>query len=244
MLELILIGIAAACVAGFALMGPVSPPPVSDKVANYTPPAPTQEPPAPKVVVFGDSFGQGAGASDRTMGWIGRLQRNQGWNLTNLSRGGTGYKSNVMKLAAAQESCRLDRCLNYVETIPEARTVGPDVVLVTGGRNDAKVGPETETAAIERFFETLRKTFPRAKIIATNPLWDSRPRPDSIDRMAATIREAAQAAGGTYVDIGQPLASHPELIGPDGIHPTDAGHDVIFVAMLEKMKSAGIAAAR
>ena len=36
--------------------------------------------------------------------------------------------------------------------------------------------------------------------------------------------QAVEQVGGIYLDIEQPLASHPELMQVDDVHPTAHGH--------------------
>ena len=56
------------------------------------------------------------------------------------------------------------------------------------------------------------------------PIWDASQSPTRLLEIANDVRTAAEAAGGTFVDIGQPLAEQPNLIGADGILPNDAGY--------------------
>ncbi|RAX17036.1 hypothetical protein DC347_10490 [Pseudarthrobacter sp. AG30] len=236
----VFLAVIAIAAAGVALLRPMTPPSVSESVANYTPPPqPTFQ--IINAVVFGDSIAHGSGASDTQIGWAGRLKRNQTWNMTSLARGGTGFVSSVERAVAAQESCRLDRCPNFREMIEAAKAVHPDLIIVSGGRNDIRLSAASEAIAINEFFTTLRTTFPEAKIIATNALWDATTLPPGLDGISATIQESVTSVGGAYFDLGQPLQGKPELVAQDGSHPNDRGHELIFGLMLDRLREAGLA---
>ena len=53
----------------------------------------------------------------------------------------------------------------------------------------------------------------------------------SVHLIDAQVMQAVEQVGGTYPDIGQPLASHPELMQVDGVHPTAAGQLVLDAAI-------------
>jgi lysophospholipase L1-like esterase len=58
------------------------------------------------------------------------------------------------------------------------------------------------------------------------PPWPTADPPPEILRIRDILRYQAGILGATFVD---PIAAgwfvgHPELIGKDGVHPTDAGH--------------------
>lgn len=236
---LVVLAVLAVGVAVFAITRPVAPPPVSDQVSNYTAPVETAAP-VVQVAVIGDSYAVGTGAGDPLQGWVKKLGRNQTWNVTNVARGGTGYTKTVT--TDAVKACGLAYCPSYPEMISEAAAANPSLVIVSGGRNDSKVPDEEEAEAIQSFYDRLRASLPAAKIVALNPWWDSTPAPASIGTIAATVKAAVESVGGTYIDTGQPLAAHPELVAADGIHPNPAGHAAIFEATVTKLQDAGIAA--
>ncbi|MGJ0385090.1 SGNH/GDSL hydrolase family protein [Paenarthrobacter nicotinovorans] len=235
--------LAVACIAMIVLVAAgtfvPAPPAVSERVAIYTPP-PKPEFKVINVALFGDSIAHGSGATDPNLGWAGRLKRHQAWNMTSLARGGTGFVSTVEREAAAQESCRRARCPNFGEMIPEAKAVAPDIIIVSGGRNDQRVPAAKEAAAIAGFFQQLRQDFPVAKIVATNALWDATPMPPALADISEAVKESVTAAGGFYFDLGQPLQGRPDLIGSDGLHPNNQGHELILGLVLNNLKAAGL----
>jgi acyl-CoA thioesterase-1 len=222
-----------------------APPPVSQKVqdyyeANSTPmPSPTQAK-AVKVVVFGDSYAAGTGATPMEQGWVERLRLIQPWHITNLARGGTGYATAVDDPDTAQKACGAGYCPSYVEMIPQALKAAPDIVIVNGGRNDVTVDTEAEDAAVRGFYAKLRTALPKARIVAFNALWDNTAAPASLATVSAATKEYVQAVNGTYLDTGQPLAGKPNLIAGDGVHPDNEGHAAILKANFAALEKAGL----
>ena len=71
-----------------------------------------------------------------------------------------------------------------------------------------------------------RRGAPTARLLVIGPPWPTDDVPDNVWRVRDALAAEAAAIGATFID---PLAEHwfvgrPELIGKDGIHPTDAGH--------------------
>lgn len=175
------------------------------------------------------------------MGWAERMGRNQGWDLVNLARGGTGYISSVKDPEKAKTACGLDACPNFPGMINDAKALSPDIVIVAGGRNDAPVNPPVKAAAILKFYQDLRAALPKATIVAIGAFWDSTPAPATLAEVTADVKESAESVGGTFVDVGHTLSGHPENVAPDGVHPTNLGHAAIFEAAVARLQTAGIA---
>jgi acyl-CoA thioesterase-1 len=192
---------------------------------NFSPAEATFAPKLPGVAFIGDSYTQGAGADSEGAPWPTLLSRSEDWAERNLGRGGTGYIS-----TSTVAGCGLEYCPNYSEMIPEAVTLNPSKVVVSGGRNDVGQDPEAVTEAINSFYEDLRAQLPDAEIIAISPVWDAREAPEEIDRMRDAVRAAAEANGAEYLDIGQPLAGQPDLVAPDEVHPNNEGHAALAEA--------------
>lgn len=225
-------------VVGLAVLEPKAPAPTPASVATYSAPAKTAAP-TPVVAVIGDSYAAGAGAGDPAKGWVSRLAFNQAWQLSNFARGGTGYTKAVT--ADAMKACGLSYCPSYPDMIKDVAAAAPSMVIVAGGRNDAGIPAGDESEAVKAFYQQLRAALPTAKIVAFNPWWDSTNAPAAIGAISADVKASVEAVGGTYIDAGQPLAAHPELIASDNVHPNAAGHAAIFDAALPKLQAAGLA---
>jgi len=202
-----------------------TPPPVSDKVAAYYTDHATATPLqtanyVPAVGFLGDSYTAGDGASDRAVRWTSLLSTKRGWVETIAGFGGTGYGT-AGRLAGGQPyDARVDL---VTATVADA---AKPILIVSGGRNDiTEHTPAADLAAgITKTYTDLRKAAPKAKIIALSPLWDDDEAPASLDAIGIQVKAAVEKVGGQYIDLGQPLAGHPELIGDDGVHPNDAGY--------------------
>ena len=109
-----------------------------------------------------------------------------------------------------------------------ARAVHPDDVLVVffGSRNDQGVDPELLAGAAHAAFDLAHSIAPSARLLVIGPPWPTADPPDAVLQVRDVVADQARAVGATFVD---PIAENwfvgqPELIGADGIHPTDAGH--------------------
>jgi lysophospholipase L1-like esterase len=184
-----------------------------------TPPARTAK---PLLVVLGDSYATGLGASVEVLRWSSRVASSRGWLEANLGRGGTGWAT-----TAGLSGCGLSLCPT-VETMAAAAVAArPDVVLVSAGRNDLAVygtSPASVQAAIERTVAVLRAGLPSARIVVISPMWDSSAVNPGIPVMAGWAQQSAVAHGAQFVpDASSWLLGHPEWIF-DGVHPDDAGY--------------------
>jgi lysophospholipase L1-like esterase len=109
------------------------------------------------------------------------------------------------------------------------RTVRPDDVLVVffGSRNDQNVDPAQLSILAYGTFQLARRIAPSATFLVIGPPWPTADPPAAIVRIRDALQYQAEVAGATFVD---PIAERwfvdqPELIGADGVHPTDAGHE-------------------
>lgn len=197
------------------------------------------EPPAPKptVAFIGDSYSAGTGTTLTENRWTSVLSRDQGWTEGNFARGGTGYVTTVGR--NAQAACGLDYCESYLEMVPQIIAAKPDMVIVSGGRNDRGMSRQV-AANVASVFAELRKGLPDAEIIAFNPIWADGDLPAGAGVFGQAVADAATAAGGKFVDIGQPYQGKPDLIADDALHPNDAGHAELAAVTAAALKAAGI----
>ena len=112
-----------------------------------------------------------------------------------------------------------------------ARAVKPDDVLVVffGSRNDQGVDRELLAKKARDTFDLARRFAPSARFLAIGPPWPTADVPDSVLQIRDVLNAAARAAGAAFVD---PIADRwfvdrPDLIGADGVHPNDAGHEYL-----------------
>jgi len=149
------------------------------------------------------------------------------WTEVNMAYGGSGYLMQCWTKTALHP--------NYLAVLKSV-TVQPDVVIVSGGRNDqwnAKTA-----AAISAFFLTLHTKFPNAQLIATSPIWDARKQPPvKMGFIKSAVETAARQNGVTYIDLHEPLKGHSEYVARDQVHPNARGHAAIAAALISPLQA-------
>ena len=116
-----------------------------------------------------------------------------------------------------------DTFMSLVENSPES---GADVTIAFGGRNDYRAAPAEITSAATRTFEAIRAAAPQTQLLVIGPAWTDQVVPPELPPIRDAVRTAATASGATFVDplTDRWLFDGPDLLGDDGISPTDAGH--------------------
>jgi lysophospholipase L1-like esterase len=109
-----------------------------------------------------------------------------------------------------------------------AHAVKPDDVLVVffGSRNDQGVDPTQLSILAWGTFQLARSTAPKARFLVIGPPWPTADPPEAVLRIRDALKYQSATVGATFID---PIAEgwfigKPDLIGKDGVHPTDAGH--------------------
>jgi lysophospholipase L1-like esterase len=173
-----------------------------------------------KVVVIGDSFTDGTDEGGRgAQGWPAlvwnRLEA-QGLSIepTVDATGGSGYVSPGPS------------DLTFLDEIKRSVTAEDDLVVMFGGTNDSGLPVDDLMAAAQKAIEAVQSRAPSASVIMVGPVWPESNPSTSVVAVNEALRAVALSEGVRYVDaIGEQwLAATPELIGPDGVHPTDGGH--------------------
>ncbi|WP_077100161.1 Rv0518 family GDSL lipase [Mycobacterium terramassiliense] len=112
-----------------------------------------------------------------------------------------------------------------------ARAVRPGDALVVffGSRNDQGVDPALVGEKARDAFNLARRFAPSARFLVIGPPWPTADVPESILRIRDVLNAAAREAGAAFVDpLGDRwFVDRPDLIGPDGVHPNDAGHQYL-----------------
>lgn len=200
---------------------------------SSTPEPSPSESPAPVAVFVGDSYTAGAGSTDPMLRFSTRVATAEGWDEVNLGVGGVGYVViGTQDPTVAQAACGLDYCPSYSEVIDQVVEAQPDIVVVSGGRNNTGSDIATIRTSVEDFYSQIREAVPDAVIYVTSPVWDDDPAPEVMGEIASAVEGSAKGVGAIYLDIGEPLLGHPELVVADGIHPTDDGHAALAEAVI------------
>ncbi|MGO9153277.1 Rv0518 family GDSL lipase [Mycobacterium sp.] len=112
-----------------------------------------------------------------------------------------------------------------------ARAVKPDDALVVffGSRNDQGADPGLLAEKAREAFLLARRFAPTARFLVIGPPWPTADVPASVLQIRDVINAQARAVGAAFVDpIGDRwFVDRPDLIGVDGVHPNDAGHEYL-----------------
>lgn len=160
-------------------------------------------------------------------------------------QGGTGDKRWTTVVAAGLRSHGVDavmkvgaeggagyvhpgRNTNEVFADKVAATVKPNdgLVVFFGSRNDSRATPGQMARASCDTLRSAEMTAPTAKLLVIGPAWVNANPPHYILQDRDILRQRVDELGGQFID---PIADRwfmdqPDLIGADGVHPTDAGH--------------------
>lgn len=185
------------------------------------------------AVAIGDSFVDGAGATDR-YGWAYRLaDAIDGYDVRVRGTGGDTVEDVLV---------RLDE---------DVLALDPDLVVLQVGINDSRlrasfdtendVPPERYETGLREFVARVRgarESPPRIAVVGTVPLDEELTRPFKPDKEYTTAssrryneiaRRVCRDVGAEFVDVFAAFASRaPDgSLLADGLHPNDDGHDLI-----------------
>lgn len=170
------------------------------------------------VAFLGDDYTSGEGATARAARFSTLICAALHLTERNFGNAGSGYA--VSGVVGG----------NYLSRIDEVIAAHPDVVLVSGGRNDAIGNARTVATGAKTLFARLHRRLPNAVLVAVAPLWGDSPPLPALAPIAASIRAAVRAAGGSYLAINDPLRGHPRWMA-DLADPNNAGYAAIEGAL-------------
>lgn len=176
-----------------------------------------------KVVAFlGDEWTAGAGSSATASRFASLLSSRLHVTQRNFGARGGGYGTSS------------DR---YESSVAEVVAAHPDVVVVTGGRNDLTPAHDliATTGEVDRLFADLRAGLPNARLIAVAPFWGDSDLPQALVTLGREVKDAVTAAHGTYLDIADPIHGHPDFMADD-VDPNDKGHAAIAAALASELE--------
>jgi len=183
--------------------------------------APSGQAAAPThIAVIGDSYTAGT-----TEGGNGpRSWTEQAWKL--LARRGVAIQADV----AAEGGAGYGQPGKHGSVFQDltARAVHRNDVLVVffGSRNDQPVNPSQFPELAAGTLHLARFVAPDARVLVIGPPWPTATPPPAVLTIRNSLRSQAAAIGATFVDPIDAgwFVGRPDLIGHDGVHPTDAGH--------------------
>ena len=172
------------------------------------------------IAVIGDSYTAGS-----TEGGNGpRSWTEQAWKL--LARRGVAIQADVAAEGGAGYGQPGSRGSVFQDLTARAVRRSDDLVVFFGSRNDQPVNPAQFPQMAAGTFHLARFVAPDARVLVIGPPWPTATPPPAVISIRNSLRAQASAIGATFVDPIDAgwFVGRPDLIGHDGVHPTDAGH--------------------
>ncbi|MFJ8212197.1 GDSL-type esterase/lipase family protein [Streptomyces sp. NPDC096033] len=188
-------------------------------------------PPTPRWVVHGDSITEGWWATRPAHGWPAVAGRALGWDTVNLGYAGAARG----ELATAEQLASLPA----------------DALTLAFGTNCWTRVPYTAALLYETtrvFLDLVRQGHPRTPLLLVSPVLrpDAERTPNRLGATLGALRDAMERAARERIAAGDGrLALLPgrDLLGPehlaDGLHPNDAGHRTLGLAVVTALRRAG-----
>lgn len=195
--------------------------PSATPVASAAAATPVVAPVPTRVVAIGDSIMKGFGLSPADA-WPELISATNGWSLDTLACDGAGF---------VQPGSSLECGDTFVDVSRSAATLAPDLIIIEGSSNDFGQSNSELLSATISALTILRTQSPNTEIIGLSTVWSETTPPAQLADINSQVQEAVEAVGGHYLDIGQPLSGHPELMQGDDVHPTVAGQAVLAAAI-------------
>ncbi|ORB29920.1 Rv0518 family GDSL lipase [Mycolicibacterium parafortuitum] len=173
-----------------------------------------------RVAVIGDSYTTGSDqGGNGAQGWTPQV-----WEA--LTDHGIAVTPTVVAEGGAGYCVRGNRGGVFEDLV--VRAVRPDDVLVVffGSRNDMPVDPSRLSISMYGTLRLAKQIARAADLLVIGPPWPTLNPPPEVLRIRDVLSYQAELAGADFVDpiAAGWFAGRPELIGKDGVHPTDAGH--------------------
>ncbi len=215
-----------------------------------------------KINFLGDSITEGYTASCIEKAFVSRIAQKTGALCRNYGIAGTRIAR--QEQPSAFEEWNRDFCSRVEEMDPDA-----DVIFVFGGTNDyghgaAPLGtftdrtPDTFYGALHTLYMSLMTKYPQSQIVVATPLH----RLDEEVRFGDPNKYGVEADLKTYVSIIREVAQYYSLpvldlfaisgiqpkvpailemyMAEDGVHPNDAGHELLANKIIAYLKAAQI----
>lgn len=226
---------------------PVDPPFSNNKVecgsfkVKLPLPLPSAVSPPADWVVMGSSSAFGAGASSTEKSWVGLLRQSaiaEKATVHNIARGGyTTYHALSKDCVVAGDRPKADLAHN----LEKALEFKPDLVILSYPSNDAASNFTAEEAAANLLllrWQLAQKNIPTLILSAQPRNMDKTLQQKLLD----LDKLLKPLVGVCYVDVYAQLADSAgnlsaSLNAGDGVHVNDAGHQIIFNAVQQRLQS-------
>lgn len=172
------------------------------------------------IAVIGDSYTTGsAEGGNGPRSWT-----EQAWKL--LADRGVEIDADVAAEGGAGYVQRGNRGSVFQDLTARAVRRNDVLVVFFGSRNDQPVDPAEFPGMAAGTFHLARFVAPDARVLVIGPPWPTATPPPAVLGIRNSLRAQARAMGAVFVDPIEEnwFVGRPDLIGHDGVHPTDAGH--------------------
>ena len=196
----------------------------------------TRDSPQMRIVAFGSSSTEGVGASTPAASYPARLER----LFADALRDRIVVK--VVNRGVGGEA--IDAMLRRLGTDILSRK--PDLVIWQVGSNDALRGISSELFERELREGVAAIRASGSEVVLMEPQWS--PKIDKIDAASRFVEAVREVGAQEHVDVirrfalmhrwmQEGRATEAELIGPDGLHMTDKGYDLLARAVFDELSA-------
>jgi lysophospholipase L1-like esterase len=192
-------------------------------------------------VVMGSSTAFGAGASTPDKSWVGLLKKSTvaaTATVHNIARGGDlTYQALSTTCVVSSDRPKPAPSHNF----EKALEYKPDLVILSYPSNDIAVGYSVNEAAANLLllrWQFSQKNIP-VLIVSAQPRNIAKEQQTKLIELDSILRPLV---GACYVDVYQQLVDSDGNLAEkynagDGVHLTDAGHQIVFDAVLQRISS-------
>jgi acyl-CoA thioesterase-1 len=185
--------------------------------------------PRPVAAFLGDSYTTGyVGAGMGRAGWPAIVSAAYRWRESMKAVAGTGF---------VNPGWTNQPMGTLVRSVIRLR---PGIVFVAGGHNDRRYPTAVTAGAADAVLERLRGGLPDAILVVIGPIWQDGSPASSISELRDHVERKSAAVGALFIDPirgGWFAGPWHRLIGPDGVHPTDAGQRHIAKMVMTKLQA-------
>lgn len=195
--------------------------------------APLALPPDARVLIVGDSYTEGWGATPTSKGYAYLVGEPLGWRVTSDGVGSTGYTNSGLKKQGT-----------YEQRVQKAPARKFDLVVLQGGSNDEGAKASDLELAVDATIHTAQQRYPTARIVLMGPVDPHGSGSSSRGAVNAVLTRYARAHSLPFVNPMGERWFKPQdaadLIGgpssPAQGHPNNAGYARIAERFVEDIK--------
>jgi acyl-CoA thioesterase-1 len=190
-------------------------------------------------LVMGSSSAAGAGASRYGKSWAGRLTADVALTAAKLVNIAGGGYSSYQALSADCDVSHLRPVTDPQRNVDKAIELLADIVIISFPSNDAALGFSADETAVNILLMRARLAQHNIPVLVLS----AQPRAIATNKQAQLRRfnQVMQPLmGPCFINVFDALAAAdlrilPQFDSGDGVHLNDAGHDVVYQALLNRL---------